>query len=62
MSSRYWVEPDTCEVCDGLAEVYMKQDFANGGFPLRPIVQRVKCVRGCLGQVMSPQRVMNRGA
>ncbi|TAM63544.1 MAG: hypothetical protein EPN51_26610 [Mycobacterium sp.] len=60
--SEYWLEEDTCEICGGPVAVHMKQDYAHGGIPLRSIVQRVLCLNGCLGQVISPERMMNRGA
>jgi hypothetical protein len=62
MSSRYWVEEDACELCGGPVAVYMKQDFAHGGIPLRAIVQWVRCLKGCVGEVMSSERAMSRGA
>ncbi|BCO52978.1 MULTISPECIES: hypothetical protein [Mycobacterium] len=62
MSSEHWEESDVCEICGGPVAVLMKRDYAHGGIPVRSIVQRVLCLNGCLGQVMSPERVMNRGA
>jgi len=62
-SSEYWVEEDTCEICDGPVAVYMKRDYAHGGFPLPAIAQRAKCLSGCLGPgVLSPSRLMSHSA
>lgn len=62
MSSEYWVEEDTCELCGGPVAVYMKRDYAWGSHPLQPIAQRALCLKGCVGQVISPSRMMDRGA
>ncbi|OBH43374.1 hypothetical protein [Mycobacterium mantenii] len=58
----YWEEDETCEICGGPVAVLMKQDYAHGGIPLRPIAQRALCLKGCVGDVMSSERWMARGA
>lgn len=62
MSSEYRDEEETCELCGGPVAVLMKQDYAHGGVPLRPIAQRAICLKGCVGQVISPERMLDRGA
>lgn len=58
----YWVDEDYCELCSGPVAVYMKRDYARDGTPLPAIAQRALCLKGCVGQVLSPERMMNRGA
>jgi hypothetical protein len=62
MASDWWVDHDVCEMCGGTVAVWMKRDFAAGGRPPRPIIQRVECLQGCVGQVLPRKRMMSRGA
>lgn len=62
MPSEYWVDEEYCELCGGPVAVYMKRDDAHGGAPLPAIAQRALCLKGCVGQVLSPERMMNLGA
>jgi hypothetical protein len=62
MASDWWVEHDVCVLCGGTVAVWVKRDFARGGCPQKPVVQRVECLQGCVGEVLPPKRRINRGA
>jgi hypothetical protein len=62
MASEWWVDHDVCELCGGTVAVWMKRGFASGGIPQKPIVQRVECLQGCVGDVMPAKRRRKRFA
>ena len=49
MSTKYYTEEDTCEICDGPVVLYMKQDCTAAGTWLTPTIERIRCLSGCEG-------------
>lgn len=60
--SEYYIEEDTCELCGSPVLIVLKRDRTAQGTLLPWIVQRIRCLNGCVGRgVLNPASI-SRGA